>query len=280
MNYKKIFSGFVLITLLAGISSCKKSLETLLTNPNYPGPTTADVDLYLNQVQLSFNNFWVTASDYGGQLARHQNWVGPKYRNAYTPTTFDGEWETAYAGGSAFFGAYSVALGASANAYGGTLSNANSLIPLAESQKKYIQAGIARILKAFTLATLVDDFGDVPSAEAELGNANTNPKADPGATVYAAIQLMLDSAMVDFKKTGAAKGPAVDLFYPGSDEVKNWTTLAKTLKLKFYMQTRLVDNTAAAKIQDLLTENDLINTPAQDFVFKYGSSITSPDSRH
>jgi len=62
--------------------------------------------------------------------------------------------------------------------------------------------------------------------------------------------------------------------------VANWITLAKTLKLKFYMQTRLVDNTATAKIQALLTENDLINDPSQDFVFKYGTSVTSPDSRH
>jgi hypothetical protein len=280
MNYKKILIGCMTISLLIGMASCNKSLDERLVNPNYPGTTTADVDLYLNQVQLAFNNVWVTASDYGAQLTRQQQWVGPFYRNAYTPASFDGEWEIAYAGGSAQFGAYYGTLGASATAYGGVIPNADALIKLAKTQKKYIQSGIARILKAFTMGILVDDFGDVPYSEANQGNANTNPKVDPGATIYAGIQSQLDSAILDLQNPDAAAGPANDLFYPGSDEVANWTTLAKTLKLKFYMQTRLVDNTATAKIQALLTENDLINDPSQDFVFKYGTSVTNPDSRH
>jgi len=280
MTIKKIFSGLLVIGVLAGTSSCKKSLDNLLNNPNYPGTTTADVDLYLNQVQLSFNNFWVTASDYGAQLVRQQQWIGPFYRNGYTPSTFDGEWETAYSGGSAVFGAYGGALGPSATAYGGVIPNADALIKLATTQKKYIQSGIAKVLKAFTLATLVDDFGDIPYSEADLGNANTNPKVDPGAAVYTGVLSLLDSAIADLQNTNAAPGPANDLFYPGGDEVANWVTFAKTLKLKLYMQTRLVDNTATAKIQALLSENDLINDPSQDFVFKYGTSITAPDSRH
>jgi hypothetical protein len=279
MNYKKI-SGLLGILMLTGLLSCKKSLENLLTDPNYPSPSTADVDLYLNQVQTSFNYLWTTASDYGAQLTRQQNWGGPKYRNAYTPPTFDGEWQIAYAGGGANYGAYPGTLGSSAKIFGGVISNADALIALAEPQKKYIQAGIARILKAFALSILVDDFGDVPYSEANLGNANTNPKADGGALVYAGALNLLDSGIVDLQKTGAAKGPALDLYYPGDKEVAHWITLAKTLKLKLYMQTRLVDNTAAAKIQALLTENDLINTAAQDFVFKFGTSVTSPDSRH
>jgi hypothetical protein len=274
MKITKIFTGLLAIILFTGVSSCKKSLNDLLNNPNYPSPSTADVDLYLNQVQLAFNNFWVTASDYGGQLTRQTLWTGPFYRNGYTPSTFDGEWETAYAGGSATYGAFGL------TAYGGIIPNADALIKLAQTQKKYIQSGIARILKAFTMGTLVDDFGDVPFSEANQGSANTNPKVDPGASVYAGVQSLLDSAILDLQNTAATAGPANDLYYPGDNEAANWITLAKTLKLKFYMQTRLVDNTVSAKIQALLTENNLINDPSQDFVFKYGTSITSPDSRH
>jgi hypothetical protein len=280
MNFKKIFIAILGISLLAANTSCKKSLEDLLNNPNYPGASTADVDLYLNQVQLSFNNFWVTASDYGGQLSRQLQWPGPFYRNAYTPTTFDGAWQTAYSGGVSVFGAFSGTLGPSANAYGGVIPNADALISLARTQKKYIQSGIARILKAFTLGTLVDDFGDIPFSEANLGNANTNPKVDGGAAVYAAIQIMLDSAIIDLQNPNAGAPPANDLYYPGEDEIPDWITLAKTLKLRFYMQTRLVDNSVTPKIEALLTENDLINDPSQDFIFKYGTSITAPDSRH
>lgn len=254
MNYKKIISG---ILLIATISSCNKKLDSLLVNPNLPTTSTADVDLYLNQVQLSFKGFFSDASDYGGQLTRQQEWYGPLYANAYSPNSFDGLWS---------------------NAYTSIIKNADALIPLAQQQKKYVQSGIARTLKAYVMGTLVDDFGDVPYTEADLGIGNTNPKVDGGAGIYAAVQVMLDSAIADFSKTGASSKPTNDLFYGGS--TANWTKIAKTLKLKFLMQTRLVDNSVTAKIQALLTENNLINTEAQDFVFKYATNISSPDARH
>ena len=257
MNYKKILPVILGILFAAGLSSCKKQFDKLLTNPNYPSPSTADVDLYLNEVQLDFNSFWTNAADYGGQLARLQHWNGPFYRNGYTPSSFDFQWSTAYSG---------------------VFTNTNALVPLAQSQRKYLQSGIARILKAYTLSILVDNFGDVPYSEANLGNDNTVPKVDGGASVYAAAQGLLDSAIADFAKPNAATFAGNDLFYGGSKA--NWLTLAKTLKLKLYMQVRLTDNTVTPKIQALLTENNLINTAAQDFVFRYGTSITSPDSRH
>lgn len=254
MKYKKIILGLMIVV---GFTSCKKDLEALLNDPNYPSPSTADVDLFLNQVQLSFNGVWSTASDYGGALSRQQQWGGPLYRNAYSPTSFDGIWT---------------------NAYTGVVTNSDALIPLAESQNKFIQAGMARTLKAFTMGILVDDFGDVPFSEADQGNANTTPKVDGGAAIYASIQSMLDSAIDDFTKTGAATGPANDLFYGGNKT--KWVTFAKTLKLKFYMQTRLVDASVSDKIKALLTENNVITSAGQDFVFKYGTNVVSPDSRH
>ena len=258
MNYRKILPGILGILLVAGVSSsCKKTFDKLLDNPNYPSPSTADVDLYLNVVQVDFNSFWTTMADYGGQLSRQQHWTGPFYRNGYTPASFDGAWTTAYAS---------------------IFTNANVLIPLAQTQRKYLQSGIARTLKAFTLGTLVDNFGDVPYAEATLGNENTVPKVDGGAASYAAVQALLDSAIADFGKSNSATFTGTDLFYGGTKA--NWIALAKTLKLKFYMQTRLVDNTVTAKIQALLTENNLINSADKDFAFRYGTSITSPDTRH
>lgn len=254
MKYKHIIFG---LGLLASMGSCNKKLDSLLTNPNLPTTTTADVDLYLNQVQLSFKGFYSGASDFGGQLTRQQEWYGPLYANGYSPNSFDGLWGTAYSS---------------------IIKNSDALIPLAQKQKKYIQSGIARTLKAYVLGTLVDDFGDVPLSEADLGPANTNPKVDGGAAIYTAVHALLDSAIADFSRTGAGTKPTNDLFYGGN--ATNWIKVAKTLQLKFYMQARLVDNTAAAKIQALLTENNLINSDPQDFVFKYATNISSPDSRH
>jgi hypothetical protein len=254
MKYKKILLGLLLAT--TGMTACNKQLDSLLVNPNAPSLATADVDLFLNDVQLNFVGFYNNASDLGAQLARQQYWGGPLYSNAYQPASFDGLWSVAY---------------------GGVINNAEALIPLAQKNKQYTQSGIARVLEAYTYGTLVDQFGDVPFSQANKGSANTTPAVDGGAAVYAGVQTLLDSAIADFGKTGATIAGSTDLFYGGSKA--KWIALANTLKLKYYLQTRLVDNTAAAKIQALVTAGNLITTPAQDFVFQYSKSL-SPDSRH
>ena len=254
MKYNKIVFGLLLVA--TSFTACNKELDALLTNPNYPSATTADVDLYLNKVQLDFNNFFQSASGASSALARQNYWGGPFYQNAYSPSSFDGIWSTAYSG---------------------VIANADAMIPLAQSQKKYIQSGMARIMKAYTYGTLVDMFGDVPYSNAVKGADNTTPSVDGGAAVYTAVQSLLDSAILDLTNTAAASAPKTDLYYGGS--AAKWVTLAKTLKLKFYMQARLVDAGAKAKIQALLTENNLINTAANDFQFQYGKTL-APDSRH
>lgn len=252
MRHLKII---LILALFSTSVACNKQLDSLLDNPNAPSASTADVDLLLNTVQLSFTGFFDNASNTGGQLTRQQAWFGPLYTNGFSPNSFDGLWGTGYTA---------------------IIKNANALIPLAQAQKRYISSGIAKVLKAYTLGTLVDNFGDIPYSEAVLGIENVNPKVDAGVTIYAAVLALLDDAIVDFGKTGAK--PASDLYYGGN--AANWIRAANTLKLKFLMQTRKVDATAKAKIQTIFTANNVIRTIAQDFNFKYGSNRTSPDSRH
>lgn len=254
MKYYKLIISIFLLSLF---TACKK-LDTGLQNPNSVDPSLANVDLLLNNVQLAFTGVYTTTSDIGGQLTRQQIMYGPLYSNAYTPSTFDGVWSTAYSG---------------------VVVNANSLIPLAVKQRKFVQAGIAQTLKAYTMGTLVDYFGNVPNSEAGLGEDNLNPKADPGAQVYKTVFDLLDSAIANFGKPLPGAGPTNDLFYGGS--ATKWATSAKSLKLKFLMQTRLVDAAnVTVKVTALMTANDLINTAAKDLVFKYSTVNNAPDSRH
>lgn len=252
MRHLKII---LILALFSTSVACNKQLDSLLDNPNAPSASTADVDLLLNTVQLSFTGFFDGASNIGGQLTRQQTWFGPLYTNGFSPNSFDGLWGTGYTS---------------------IIKNANALIPLAQAQKRYISSGIAKVLKAYTIGTLVDDFGDIPYSESVLGIDNPNPKVDAGASIYAAVLALLDDAIADFGKTGAK--PASDLYYGGN--AASWITAANTLKLKFLMQTRKVDAAAKAKIQTLFTTNNVIRTIAQDFNFKYGTNKTSPDSRH
>jgi hypothetical protein len=212
----------------------------------------------LNTVQGNFVSFFEQSQDFGGQLSRQQVWFGPLYNNGYNPNSFDGLWSTAYAG---------------------VIVNADKVISQGTGEKKFMQTGIAKLMKAYTYGTLVDYFGDVPYNEAAQGVANLNPKVTPSADIYTGVLALLDSAISDFAKTGASN-PTNDVFYSGSPKAA-WTKVAKTLKLKFLTQTRLVNGAAVApRIAALLTENDLITAIGNDFDFKYSTNRVNPDSRH
>jgi hypothetical protein len=246
--------------------SCGKQFDKLLDNPSLARPSSADVDLYLNNAQINFANFLSVydavgningAFDFGAWLMRMEAaTTGSTYPDLWSGENFDIVWR---------------------NGYTQVFKDLNAMFPLAEQQKKYTHLAIGKILKAYTAITLVDLFGDVPYTEAVQGNDNTNPAADPGRAVYDSAISLLNSAIADLKKTSSA-APLNDLFYKGSKT--KWTTLAKTILLKVYIQTRLVDNTAKAKIQALLNENDLIDTEDEDFQFQFGSKDQAPDSRH
>src|SRR5215470_1585012 len=94
-NLQKIICVAVVTSLLN--ADCSKKLDQLLVNPNNPSISTADVDLYLNQTQLSFRDFYNSANDRGMELTRQIVMFGPLYTNNYQPETFDGLWTTAYA---------------------------------------------------------------------------------------------------------------------------------------------------------------------------------------
>jgi hypothetical protein len=252
---KKIRIYLLIIVLGLGFFGCKK-FDTLLENPNLPTATSADVDLYLNQVQLSANSLFQQSQNLGSALTRMTTFFGPTYTNAYSAQEFDGIFSTAYTG---------------------VLKNVNVMIPLARAQGKFFHSGIGLVLKAQTLMTLVDLFGDVPFSEANLGVENQNPKVDKGADIYAAAISMLDSAIVDLGKP-TVNNP-ITILYSQTTKA-GWIKVANSLKLRAYITTRLVDNTAGAKIQALVTNGKLITTNADEFTFRYGTNQANPNNRH
>ena len=268
MKLKKIIWSVLVMVALGSCTKLDKDFGQLLNSPNTPTPASADVDLYLNQAQLNFSYFFSSydnvgnflgVADFAAQLTRMEAMIsGPTYLNNYSPQNFSSLWGFAYME---------------------EFKNLNAMFDIATQQKKYIHLGMGKVLKAYTLITLVDMFGDIPYSEANKGLDNTNPKADKGRDVYNAALALLDEAIADLNKVIAATAvPTNDLFYNGN--ATKWKTLAKTLKLKAYIQTRLVDPSVKGKIAALLTENDLIDTEAEDFVFQFSSKNAAPDSRH
>jgi hypothetical protein len=138
---------------------------------------------------------------------------------------------------------------------------------------------------------LVDHFGDVPYSTALNGISNFNPAPDDMAQIYAEILTILDKAKEDLntptKPNGgylASSAPTpVDQYY--GNNYQRWTKLANTIKLKMYLNMRLIDAATSttqinALIADASATGGLISTAAESFVFRYGTNIVDPDNRH
>ena len=236
----------------------------LTSDPDAVTLADANPDYALNAMLVdmkSFFNYDVNTryngiSKFGMEVTRMMNPWGGTYENAYNPQNLDYPWS---------------------DAYEGLLMDAHTFLPIYEEKEWWIHAGITRILQAYTIVTLVDFFGDIPWSES-FDATNFNPVADDDAGVYDLALTKLDDA-IDNLGMEALATPSNDLFYNGDPD--SWITLAKTLKLKIWLNKRLVDATGAASaINALIADGDLINDPSQDWFFPYGRNTDNPDSRH
>ncbi len=244
------------LVLAGSLASCVFTELDLQVDPNVPSPENADVNQLYNSIQLNFTDFietiWYETASMARMVANTGSYV---YANAFSPEGFNGTWNEAY---SQLF------------------ADIQALEPLAQEIGLDIHEGSAKIMKAYTLMTLVDMFGNVPNSQALQGVDVISPVPDPGEDVYANAISLLDSAILILEGTNAAR--PTDNFYDGDPD--KWITLAKTLKLKAAVSTRLVNGSAASEVAAILNDGDIIDDIDEDFQFNYSSNRVNPDSRH
>ena len=90
MKINKIFISFLVLAVLGSCTKIEDKFDSYLNNPNTPTPESANSDLYLNVVQLSFADLFNGFSNLGMQITRQIVMYGPTYQNAYSPVSFDG----------------------------------------------------------------------------------------------------------------------------------------------------------------------------------------------
>jgi len=257
--------------------SCQTLELDKANDPNFLTPDQASVDFFLNSIQEDFvrqiegtadydpnDNFQSGGttngdglSQFGSELTRLM-WLGSKqYVDAYQPSDSDDEW---------------------INVYVGILADIRAMTPTAEENGLSKHLGITQFIEAYVMTSMVDFYGDVPYSEIILGSENFNPKLDDGATIYEACLTLLDNAIVNFQDS-AAPNPSIEVFY--NNNYTNWIKAANTLKMKLYMQRRLVDPTAFQSINTILASGNYIDNSAIDFQYNWpATSASQPDSRH
>ncbi|MDX1629118.1 MAG: SusD/RagB family nutrient-binding outer membrane lipoprotein [Fulvivirga sp.] len=135
--------------------------------------------------------------------------------------------------------------------------------------------GIAQVYKAYLFGIMVDLWGDIPYSEALNGEENPFPAFDDDAQIYDQLLLLLDEAKVNLD-TAINRGTAPaagDVVYGG--DYSMYKKVANTVKLKLLLNLRLTDpGRATSGIEDLIAENDFIDENSENFVFRYGTTIS------
>lgn len=252
---KKIHKQLIaLFGVILMISSCETLDLDIKDNPNALTPEQADPNFFLNAIQLNFASVMQRYGTTAGQVTRIHYMFGRDYFGAYSPTFFNERWD---------------------DSYQGVLKNIRLMNAIAEDRGLTKHQGMGQVFEAFTIVTLVDFFGDIPYTEC-FDDTNLNPNLDSGASVYEAALALLDEAIVNFNTT--SPNPTYDFYY--NNDWNKWTKLANSLKLKIYMQRRLVDPNAISAFNTIIASGNFISTVNEDFQFTWGNNDANPDTRH
>lgn len=247
----KIIKIAASVAVIFLIGSCSQFDVNVNKDPN--NPTTAAPNLLLTGIEANlFNNM----ASVDGNLATFVGIMGTQNASRwnYTNTAFDDRWQDLYTQ---------------------SLSNISQLIDYASANNSPTYLGIAKVLKAYSYATMVDLWGDVPFTEATIAGSKQNyyPKFDKDADIYAACLALLDDALLDLAKTSAVTVGPADLIYAGN--APKWSRLAKSMKLKLLMTARKGITGADQKIKDLITSGGFISGTGDDFKFTFSKDPTS-----
>jgi hypothetical protein len=233
----KALKSILIIGLITGtLTSCKKQLLDINTDPNNPTTASATPDLVLS------NALNTTAGIYNNPTNGNNNFV----------------WAGLWMGHISYSGNYAIATenisyNLTNSFAAGTWDNIydnNEDYDFVE--KKGIETGntfyqaIGMLMKAYNFETLVDLYNNVPYSQALQGTSSSKPAYDDGKTVYQEISKKIDTAIAIFKTSAAGSTISGDIMFDG--DASQWVLFANTVKLRLLLRQSQV-NEADAKAQ-------------------------------
>lgn len=130
-----------------------------------------------------------------------------------------------------------------------TLNDLELIIKQAATNGSPHYSGVAKVLKAYEYALVVDTWGDVPYTEAQKLVENTQPAYDDDATIYPKLITLLTEAVTELNAATSSFSPSAttSVIYPGAFATtkNNWIKLANTLKLRLLLHYSKKDPTFA-----------------------------------
>jgi hypothetical protein len=237
-KYLKPIYLFILAILFA-TSGCEKWTDPDINiDPDVPSDVPARLILPTIQANMAYDiggndlvrptNMWM---HYFNGYARQSLTQG---RYSYTPADVNNLWNSLYA---------------------------TVLMDLKQMKEKAIEGesnhieGVADVLTALTLMTVVDIWDNVPWTEAFQGGANLSPMPDSQESLYVAIIAMLDNAIAKLKETRTGTAIGGDMIF-GNDATK-WVNAAYTIKARAILVQSGRNSNAYSQVVAVLNEGGI-----------------------
>lgn len=258
MRRRYLLYSFTVLTVLAiSGGGCKKFLD-VNKNLNSPTPESVSLPFVLSAAERNISSNLALGSGLGQTMSiyTHQT-TGRVSADRYG------------AGSSGWEGLFAA------------VSNLNVIIKRGPAENRFVYAGIAKILKAYTYSMIVDIWGDAPYTEFDrFDEGIRQPKFDKGSDIYPKLLALLDEGIADLNNPiqNASRPAADDYIYKGNTAL--WIKAANTIKLKMYTQMRLVQNVGPQVTALLASPATLINSQAESFIMPYGVGTGATDDRH
>lgn len=250
---KKIYCILTSLIILSIFNSCETTDLKLQNDPFELTEDSANPTFVLNTIQAIFGQQIFTFSAIAEPMVRHNHLFGT-YAGSAPAATMNGVWQQTYS----------------------ITSNLNFLKNLADTQGLPQHVGVGQVLEAYAYVNLVDFIGTAVYSEAVNPEFPT-PSLDDGESVYNAIYLQLDEAIVNLNQTNTFNFD--DLYFNG--DTSKWIKLANSLKLRMYVQSKLVATSEmVSSLNNIISSGEFISTAADDFVIQFGTNVTNPDVRH
>lgn len=240
MKMKNFKNGLFILSLLLGTACSDEFLDVNDSSVDPPSSTpeltlpaaqkyTADMYYNANNAGNAFNLiggiFAGVISDAGDQV-----WYQTEQSYIINNDTYQSLWNNTY----------SLAL------------NSYHYVETYEGDDYDNYKAIAKIMKAFHFATLVDMYGDIIYSEAFQRGANTQPKYDDDKAVYDALYEELNVAIAMIDDAGAdAKPVSKDVILEGN--MLKWQKFANTLKLRMLLRQVNTGENLSAKYSELIS---------------------------
>ncbi len=227
MSIKNKLLPLLLLVAVTAMVSCKKNLDTNLTDPNGVGVNTisgkdvfaqALVSTVTNKIGANIS----TASDnydfatqWMGFFTRNTGWASSGSQLQMETFNLDhsfsnGAWQSLYHN----IYDYNFII---------THSTANSILP-----------GASKVMRAMVFQDLVDQFGNVPYFNAAQPNVTITPTYDSAQVIYKDLIVQLDSAILSITASQATADDASDVMFKGSKPL--WIAFANTIKLRILLR--------------------------------------------